>query len=257
MRYHKKFLVNAHCKSYQPSRYISSVPCSSYSSYSSLFWNLTILPPSSIAKRESPFPIIFLGGINYSSNVFAKDSNIGISKVLQNQGYTIGLVDISSKQLSPLVITLDDIINDLHTLLSTRLSTSPITIASHHTAVLKQKYLESWPLTALVMLDPFSPKKPSRNHLLNNLQITNYEPNSIELINMLASDPVRLEPSPVPIKAFFSMLNESNSLITTADVIDTQELHQLELEDCIITNCKSPLDIKIEKLIIEFITRRF
>jgi hypothetical protein len=74
---------------------------------------------------------------------------------------------------------------------------------------------------------------------------------------MLASDPVRLEPSPVPIKVFVSILNESNSLITTADIIDTQELHQLEPEDCIITDCKSPLDKKIENLIIEFITRRF
>ena len=252
MRYYKQLLVNARCKSYQPSHYISSVSCSSYSSYSSLFWTLQVLPPSSISKRESPFPIIFLGGLNYSSNVFAKDSNIGISKVLQNQGYTIGLVNISSKPLLSSV-TLDDVINDLHTLLSTRLSAPPITIASHHTAVFKQKYLESWPLTALVMLDPFSPKKPSRN----SKQITNFEPNSIELIKMLESDPVRLEPSPVPIKVFVSIFNESNSLITTADIIDTQELHQLEPEDCIITDCKSPLDKKIENLIIEFITRRF
>jgi hypothetical protein len=221
-------------------------------------WTIKIIPASQAAARESPTPVVFFSGIFFSSEAFSRGAGGGIAGSLSRSGYTVGLVDLSPIDI-PSSVSLDDLINDLRTSLFSSLPAPPVAIASNHNAVLVQKYLESWPVAALLMLNPLSPKRPTYH--ANSLRKVE-QPNVCSVLQLLSNDPVRLEPSPVPTRAIFSDLN--SNLINPSDAHDTREVHGLEDEDFIeISECvdpsfnltDGPLSEDIELHVIEFIKR--
>jgi hypothetical protein len=224
-------------------------------------WNIKLLPASREALRESPTPVVFFNGIFFPSEAFCRGSTGGIAGHLSRSGYNVGFVDLSSESI-PSSISLDDLINELHNTFITKLPAPPVAIAAHHNAVFMQKYLESWPVMALLMLNPLSPKRPryksTEKPFSNNMR----EMDNVQaVLQLLANEPVNLEPSPVPTRAIFSLLE--NNLIHSADAEDTREIHRLEPDDFIETECRdssfnlidSPLNIHIEEQINEFVKR--
>ena len=127
------------------------------------FWRryttIKIIPPSPKAKRESPTPIACFGGLWNTSEIYELN---GISTQLSLLGYTVGLIDIripppTSFTNSPSSIPLDDIIDNMRTTITKQLGHSPVAITQFHTSILLQKYLESHPLSGLIMISPLSP----------------------------------------------------------------------------------------------------
>lgn len=136
------------------------------------YTKVKVIPPSPTAKRESPTPIACFAGLWSTSQVY---ETTGITKRLSSLGYTVGLIDIewpsvssssstttvSSSSSFPSgtndIIPLDDIIDNMRTTITKSLGHSPLAITQFHTSILLQKYLESHPLSGLIMISPFPP----------------------------------------------------------------------------------------------------
>jgi pimeloyl-ACP methyl ester carboxylesterase len=119
---------------------------------------LDIRGPSASAVREAPTPIIFASGLLHPASAW--DDRTGLPKRLQAAGYTVGLLDLPGYGRASAgwrsTQSLDDLVDDLQRAFSA-LHTAPLVIAPDTTALLMQKYLESFALAGLVMLSPLPP----------------------------------------------------------------------------------------------------
>lgn len=120
---------------------------------------VTRLEPCARAARESPVPVALLSGPLASAAGMDRALG-GLSHRLTSAGFTVGLVDLPGVGLAqalPAAWTLDDVIADVHDALLRALAMAPVAIAHSSSALVCQKYLESWSLQGLVMAAPLPP----------------------------------------------------------------------------------------------------
>lgn len=116
------------------------------------------LDPLSSAARESPVPIALISSPFFP--VHSLENQTTLASTLSAAGFTVGLVDLpgfGKAKALPSAWTLDDVVADWHEAMVTSLAAPPVAITHSATAVLVQKYLESWPVAGLVAIAPLPP----------------------------------------------------------------------------------------------------
>ena len=114
--------------------------------------------PAQSVPRESPTPVLFVSSPFHDAQRWLL---AGVVDDVVRSGYTTALIDLpgcGGAQSLPRSWTLDHLITDLHhTISSTRTGGLPVVVASSFTGPLFHHYLESYPLAALVLVNPFPP----------------------------------------------------------------------------------------------------
>lgn len=178
---------------------------------------------TSKGMRESPTPILLFGGPLFSPGTWNK---IGVVQALSTRGFNVYECDLSRPQWTLCKQKPDDLVELIHEEInSARLCAPPVALTSGMECVILQKYLESYALAGLVMVNPLPPSVSSACHTL--LGGTSRLPKSpacdraapiaalaprlatrartsaaasiaAAFLLSLADAPVNLEPSPVP-----------------------------------------------------------
>ena len=101
-------------------------------------------------------PLAFFGSLAFPASAFHRS---GVVSRLQALGFNSVLVDVHlSAAAAAGPDSLDALVAELRAALLAAFGAAPVAVAAHHAPVLMQKYLESWPLAGLVLLDPLPPR---------------------------------------------------------------------------------------------------
>ena len=124
--------------------------------YSSSAAALHFHPASPFAPRESPTPVILLGGVCGPPAAWRW---AGITQALTSSGFNVAELDLLRPRWRLCAAPLDDVIGGLRDALSSAsFGAAPLVLAHGPVdTALAQKYLESWPLAGVVMLAPLAP----------------------------------------------------------------------------------------------------
>jgi len=185
-----------------------------------------VSPAFAGAARESPTPIALFPGLARGSLARAGGGALSgargappIVERLTRAGFNVARVRfeaVGAGAGAGGAATVDELVEALHAALQAALAAPPAAVAPHASAVLLQKYLESWPLAGLLALDPLPPDLARRPDARRArwLAAAGGDAEAAEdgggapaaaLLDLLAADgPVRLEPQPVPVCALFS-----------------------------------------------------
>jgi pimeloyl-ACP methyl ester carboxylesterase len=120
---------------------------------------LQVIPCSPTAAREAPTPIVFASGLVSTAEEWRR--YLPFFTEAPSHGYTVGLLDLPGYGLASSghdasTATLDELVDDMQATLK-KLHTAPIVIAPSVTAVLFQKFLESFPIAGLIAVSPLPP----------------------------------------------------------------------------------------------------
>ncbi len=176
--------------------------------------------------RESPTSLIVFSGPLQSVTPL-----LPLTAALSQVGFHIFSCDLLRPQFSLCTSTVDEIVDKIHaSVQEARICSPPVALTFGLESILLQKYLESYPLAGLVMVDPLPPSPQQALHgLLRASGGTQRLPKSAacdtaqpataalaaalapeartqvaatmaaSLLLRLAKEPVNLEPSPVPL----------------------------------------------------------
>lgn len=121
--------------------------------------------PSNSAFPESPVPIVLLGGEYLSRSVWSE-----WSRLLSQQGYSgicLSLADVIDPLVDDSIVTgvkemprdLYKLADNLQLIIESNKLVPPLLIAHSFSCLVAQKFLESYSLKGLIMIDPIPPRK--------------------------------------------------------------------------------------------------
>jgi hypothetical protein len=176
--------------------------------------------------RESPTSLIIFSGPLQSVSPL-----LPLSTSLSQRGFHVFTCDLLRPHFALCTSTVDEIVDKIHaSVQEARICSPPVALTFGLESILLQKYLESYPLAGLVMVDPLPPSPQQALHgLLRSTGSAQRLPKSAacdtaqpataalaaalapaartpvaatmaaSLLLRLAKEPVNLEPSPVPL----------------------------------------------------------
>lgn len=227
----------------QPAHCLLSGPASARSSSTV---SVAIRPPNKSAPREAPTAVAAFTGVSPPGAVIWE----AIETACLQNGFPVARVQSRASQDAHNV---DNLVEDMRTsFLKAGFSLPPIAITTSYTAVLVQKYLESYPVSALIALGPLPPQPAAtcarwahtpggKGSLANSLRVlSDKDDSSVEeqahLLSLLCAPGggVNLEPQPVPMLVIIpdrAGLQGAGAWLNEQDVQATLDFHGLDEEE--------------------------
>ena len=242
-----------------------------------------VLAASPTAARESPTPVLLLGGLGGGGGgggggaAATPAARLALAQHLSARGFEVALLDLDALLLRALppdteeraggggasaaapaaasaaaAAALDAVVAALRSALTRALAAPPVAVAPDAAALLLHKYLESWPLAGLVAVDPLPPDaRPllrrwgaplaaaagggvAADAAAVQRALPGASAPAARLVALLARDPVRLEPRPVPLRVLLTRGGGAASLRGGDDEARaTSRFHGLDDEDTV------------------------